>query len=319
MDRRFVIYGHEACLAHDTRLHPECPERITSIRAALERSVLRDRIVVRDARLASREEIEMVHDPRHVDRIAAMAAAGGGRADADTVVSPASFTAARRAAGALLEAADAAMAGGNPRAFALVRPPGHHATPDRAMGFCLFNNVAIAARYLQRRWGVTRILILDWDVHHGNGTQEIFWEDRDVVYASTHRFPFYPGTGAVSETGGGRGEGATINVPLDGNVTRATFRARFEALLDRAFDVARPEVVLVSCGFDAYREDPVGGLGLEVEDYTWMTERLLRQARDSARGRVLSVLEGGYAVEALAALSEAHLSVLAAAGWSPDS
>jgi acetoin utilization deacetylase AcuC-like enzyme len=246
---------------------------------------------------ATKADLLSVHSAGHVDRVFAACEAAPAMLDPDTATSPGSLRAALLAAGAARDAARAALAG--TPAAALVRPPGHHATRDRAMGFCLFNNAALAALQAERT------LIVDWDVHHGNGTQDIFYDSDRVLYFSTHRWPFYPGTGAKNETGSGRGAGFTINRPFPWNTRRETFLAEFAEVIQgpaRRFD---PELVVISAGFDAWKDDPVGGLNLEVEDFAELTRIVKTLGRP-----VVSVLEGGYDLEALPKCVMAHLEAL---------
>jgi acetoin utilization deacetylase AcuC-like enzyme len=240
---------------------------------------------------------------------------GGGRLDGDTPVSPESYTVALAAAGACASAVDAVMQGKDRNALCLIRPPGHHATPTHSMGFCLFNNIALAAQRARQAHGLKRILIVDWDVHHGNGTQDIFYADPEVQFFSVHRYGhgFYPGSGAADETGTGAGLGRTLNLPLPLGVSRKQYLAAFSASLEKAADAIQPELILLSAGFDAHAADPIGALGLEVEDFADMTRLILDAARTHAGGRLVSCLEGGYNLEALAASVEAHLHELIAA------
>jgi acetoin utilization deacetylase AcuC-like enzyme len=259
-------------------------------------------------------ELERVHDPHYVEHLQRYAAAGGGQIEADTVLSERSYEVARLAAGAACDAVRRVVAGEDQTALCLVRPPGHHARPHDPMGFCLFNNVAVAARAALAEQQLDRVLVVDWDVHHGNGTQEMFWEDGRVGFLSIHRWPFYPGTGDADETGAGRGLGWIANEPVEFGTPRALFHDRFErALLSLAAKV-RPQLVLISAGFDAHREDPVGSLGLEVEDFARLTQTVLAVAREHAGGRVVSLLEGGYNPARLAESVETHLTELLAAG-----
>ncbi len=241
---------------------------------------------------------------------------GGGSLDADTVVSPASFEVALAAAGACVAAIDAVLAGAHRNALCLVRPPGHHATPTRSMGFCLFNNIALAARHALTAHGVNRVLIVDWDVHHGNGTQDVFYADPAVTFFSIHRYGggFYPGTGAADETGTGPGLGHTLNAPIRYGTSRPDYRAAFGWALEKAAAASKPELVLLSAGFDAHARDPIGSLGLEVEDFVWLTRQVLDVAAAHAGGRLVSCLEGGYHLEALAESVQAHLEGLLAEG-----
>lgn len=282
---------HRSSLDHAAPGHPECPERALAILGGLKGLPL-DAV---DPRPATDDDLLLVHTPEHVRRIRSL---GAGWIDADTYMNFESLESALWAAGGVLAACDAVVDGVVPNAFCVVRPPGHHATPSRAMGFCLFNNVAIAARHLQRRRGLKQILIVDWDVHHGNGTQEAFYDDATVTYVSTHRFPFYPGTGAASENRPG-----TINLPIRFGTPRDLFLEIFEAGLRRA---PRPDFTLISCGFDAYENDPIGGLGLKVEDFAAMT-KLVRQI---AGDRIVSALEGGYDLAGLGACAREHVAAL---------
>jgi acetoin utilization deacetylase AcuC-like enzyme len=302
----FLIYD-EAFLAHDTGPeHPERPERLTAILTWLDARGLLPRLRRLPVREATRAELERVHPPEYVEAIR-KACAAGRSLDPDTSTSPASYRAARLAAGAGIVAADEVMGGGEPTGFGLVRPPGHHATADRAMGFCLFNNVAICARHLIARHGVRRVAIVDFDVHHGNGTEEIFREEGDVFYLSSHRYPFYPGTGGPWPAG--PAARATRNLPLPEGIRRDAFLAAFRSGLEAVADF-RPEVVLVSAGFDGAKSDPIGGLGLEAEDYGTITEEIVAVAHRTAGGRVISLLEGGYDLGALGACAESHLRAL---------
>jgi acetoin utilization deacetylase AcuC-like enzyme len=256
---------------------------------------------------ASRARLEQIHEPGHIDRIGALAARGGGHIDSDTLVSHASFDVASLAAGAACDAARRVLAGEVKTALCVVRPPGHHALPERAMGFCLFSNVAIAVRVACDELGVDRVLVVDWDVHHGNGTQDIFYADGRVGFLSIHRWPFYPGTGEADETGTGDGLGATVNLPIAFGTPREAYRERFAAALEVLAGRIKPQLVLVSAGFDAHRADPVGSLGLEVEDFAEMTTLVRDVAAVHAGGRIVSVLEGGYNPTVLAECVEAHL------------
>ena len=251
-----------------------------------------------------------MHEPGQVRQVRRAAETEGGYLDRDTPVSPESYTVALAAAGACASAVDAVIRGTGRNALCLVRPPGHHATPTTSMGFCLFNNVALAAQRARTAHGLTRLLIVDWDVHHGNGTQDIFYSDPEVQFLSVHRYPFYPGTGAADETGTGPGLGRTLNVPLRYGISRKDYRAAFTAALEKAADAIRPELVLVSAGFDAHAADPIGSLGLEVEDFAEMTKLVLDVVRTHAGGRLVSCLEGGYDLEALASSVQAHLEEL---------
>lgn len=294
--------------------HPERPERLAAVGEAIDAH--RERLIELPARPADLEEILAVHPREHVERIEAAARAAPLQLDPDTYVSPASYEVALLAAGAAVDAARAVARGEADAAFAAVRPPGHHAEADRAMGFCLFNNVAIAARAL-RRDGVERVLILDWDVHHGNGTQHLFEDDRDVLYFSTHQFPFYPGTGDFGEAGRGAGLGATVNVPMPGGCGDAEYVGVLQRVLVPVVRSFRPQLILVSCGFDAHRDDPLASMSLTQKGYGEMTRIVRAVAEAECGGRVVFVLEGGYAPSGLREGTRAVLDVLLAADDPP--
>jgi acetoin utilization deacetylase AcuC-like enzyme len=263
------------------------------------------------ARDATGDDLLRVHSEAYIERARRDCLDGGGElSTGDTAVCEASYDAALRAAGGVLAGVDAVMAGTCRNAFCAVRPPGHHATPDRGMGFCIFNNVAIAARYLQRRHGLKRILIADWDVHHGNGTQETFYRDPTVFFFSTHQWPLYPGTGAASERGVGDGMGYTMNVPVAAGSGRQEIVGAFRERLVPAMTRFRPEFVLVSAGFDSRMGDPLGGLLLTDDDFAELTEILMEIAGVFAQGRLVAVLEGGYSLDGLALACEAHVRAL---------
>jgi acetoin utilization deacetylase AcuC-like enzyme len=268
------------------------------------------RLERREAPEAAREDLLRVHPRRHVEGIlAAVPKTGHVGIDADTVLSPASGEAALRAAGAVTAAVDAVVAKEADNAFCAVRPPGHHAEPQRAMGFCLFNNAAIGALRAREAHGLGRVAVVDFDVHHGNGTQAAFEADGGLFYASTHQYPLYPGTGAASETGVGN----VVNVPLRPMAGSSQFRLGVTQRILPALDAFRPELVLVSAGFDAHRSDPLAQLMLEEADYTWVTEKLLEVAYRHAAGRLVATLEGGYDLSALAVSAAAHIRVLMSA------
>jgi acetoin utilization deacetylase AcuC-like enzyme len=305
-----LLYTHPACLEHDPgRHHPESPARLRAVLEALDAPEFA-RLDRREAPEASLADIARVHPSRFIERLlAAVPSAGHVGIDADTILSPQSGRAALRAAGAVVAAVDAVVAGEADNAFCAVRPPGHHAEPGRAMGFCLFNNVAIGALRAREAHGLARIAVIDFDVHHGNGTQARFAEDASLFYASTHQFPLYPGTGAASETGVGN----IVNVPLPPMAGSRQFRRGVSREILPALDAFRPEMVLISAGFDAHRSDPLAQLLLDESDYTWVTEQLIEIARRHAGGRVVSTLEGGYDLAALGASAAAHVRVLMSA------
>ncbi len=311
-----LLFEHPSSLRHDPRVlvpfHPEVPGRIEAIDAALGAAdwLGSER---RLAPAATRRELEAVHSPELIDQIEALAAGGGGAIDPDTAVVEASWEAALHAAGGACEMVRALASGGARAGFSLLRPPGHHAERDRAMGFCLFNNVAVAAQLAIEELGVERVLIVDWDVHHGNGTAEIFRRRRDVLYASIHRAPFYPGTGAIEDAGSGEGLGYTINLPVDAGTEGDVWRSLLEHVVLPAAGSFAPGLVLISAGFDAHRADPLGGCRLEVEDFAQMTCHV----RDLARGLevpVGAVLEGGYDPHALAESVPATIRALRGEG-----
>jgi acetoin utilization deacetylase AcuC-like enzyme len=304
------LYTHPACLDHDPgRHHPESPARLRAVLAALDDPEFAP-LERREAPEAAREDLLRVHPRRHVEgMLAAVPKTGHVGIDADTVLSPASGAAALRAAGAVAAAVDAVIAKEGDNAFCAVRPPGHHAEPQRAMGFCLFNNAAIGALRAREVHGLARIAVVDFDVHHGNGTQAAFEADGSLFYASTHQYPLYPGTGAASETGVGN----VVNVPLRPMAGSSQFRLGMTQRILPALDAFRPELVIVSAGFDAHRSDPLAQLMLEEADYTWVTEKLLEIADRHAAGRLVATLEGGYDLSALAASAAAHVRVLMSA------
>ncbi len=303
--------SHPLCIEHDPgRGHPERPDRLRAIEARLAGTGLFEELTAREPRAALETELARVHAPEHVARVRAACARSPAALDGDTTVSPASWDAALRAAGGVLEACERVLSGEWSNAFCAVRPPGHHAERDRAMGFCLFNNVAIAARALREQHGLARVAILDWDVHHGNGTQHAFESDASVFYASLHQWPLYPGTGAASERGTGAGEGTTRNCPLPPGSGDAEWLAALEREILPELEAFRPEFLLVSAGFDAHRLDPLSGTRVTERGYAEMSERVLELAGRHASGRVVSVLEGGYHLEALGACVEVHVERL---------
>ena len=295
---------------HDTGAHPECADRLSETRRRLSATGLIDHCLPGPIRPATPTELQRIHPERYIHSVEQFAARGGGRLDPDTVVCPASYNVALHAAGSACGAVDLVLLTDTRRALCLARPPGHHALVQRAMGFCLLNNVAIAAAHARAAHGLNRVLIVDWDVHHGNGTQDIFYSDGDVSFLSLHRFPFYPGTGAAHETGSGAGLGATLNIPLRFGISRPDYRAAFARSLEDIAERCRPELVLISAGFDAHALDPVGSLGLESEDFADLTRLVIDGARQFAQGRIVSLLEGGYHLQALPESVDAHLTTL---------
>jgi acetoin utilization deacetylase AcuC-like enzyme len=294
---------HPDCGLHDTGWgHPEHQGRLPAIVKAIyqDTPALIEVMLQREAEPAGLAELRRVHSPEHIDRVrvaVAEAERTGAQVslDADTVVSAASWDAALAAAGCAVSGVRLVLDGEAATAFAGSRPPGHHATRDLAMGFCLFNNVAVAARWAQAERGVERVLIIDWDVHHGNGTQDIFYADPSVYYLSLHQSPHYPGTGEAEERGAGAGLGTTRNLPLQEGTTAAEYRRLFEGALAAVLAEFAPELVLISAGFDCLAGDPLGGLGLEPGDLHALTRLVLERTQATARGKVVAVLEGGYA------------------------
>ena len=305
-----LLYRDDRFLLHQTGSHPESPQRLMAIHDRLDQSSLLERCTQQTVVAAADDDLLRVHPACHLDRIREFADAGGGRIEVDTVMSPASAEVAVLAAGAAVDAVSRVISGCDSTALCLVRPPGHHALPDAPMGFCLLGNAAIAARTALQRLGLDRVLVVDWDVHHGNGTQDVFYEDEQVGFFSAHRFPFYPGTGRRSETGCGAGLGTTFNLPLEVGISRLDYLSAFENMLTRAADSIKPDLIIVSAGFDAHADDPVGSLGLETEDFVRLTELVLQVADTHCGGRVVSILEGGYNVDRLADCVEVHLETL---------
>lgn len=291
--------------------HPESPQRLAAIEKHLKKEGFLDRLLLISPRLAEEEWILTNHTPTYLRFLQEMTPREGKVSlDADTPISPSSYRVARLAVGGLLEAVDRVMEGVVRNAFCAIRPPGHHAEADRAMGFCLFNNVAIAARYLQKKYGVEKVLIVDWDVHHGNGTQNAFYEDPTVLYFSVHQFPHYPGTGRKGERGQGAGEGYTLNCPLPIGCGDEEYQKVFEEIGEPVVLSFRPDFILVSAGFDAHRDDPLAGMNLTEEGFGELTRIVKRWADTLCGGRVISALEGGYHLPALARSVEEHLLVL---------
>ncbi|MEO0385949.1 MAG: histone deacetylase family protein [Pseudomonadota bacterium] len=303
-----LLLTHPDCLNHVTPDgHPERVARLQAILDALDAPQFAP-LVRREARLATDAEVLRAHPPAHLDRIRAAAPSYGGTSlDPDTHMSEGSLAAALRAAGANVQAVDAVMTGAAKNAFAAVRPPGHHAEAMRPMGFCLFGNVVIGARHALEAHGLSRVAIIDFDVHHGNGTQDLVWDDPRILFASTHQMPLYPGTGRAEEAGA---HGQIVNVPLPAGADGAQFRRQITRLVLPAVAAHKPEMIFISAGFDAHRDDPLANLALDVADFTWVTREILALAAEVAGGRVVSTLEGGYDLDALAASTAAHVEVL---------
>jgi acetoin utilization deacetylase AcuC-like enzyme len=310
--RRTGLMADLRFLGHDTgRHHPEGPERAAVLCELFDGEDYRsfERVPPRPA---TEEELRRVHDQAHVSAVAASAARALTHFDADTPASPGSFDAARLAAGGAVAMADAIASGELDNGFAALRPPGHHAEGDRPMGFCLFNNAAVVARHLTAARGLSRVLVVDWDVHHGNGTQHTFYDSAEVLYVSTHQYPFYPGTGAPAECGRGAGAGFNVNVPMKAGCGDAEYAAAFRDLLLPIAEQFAPQFVIVSAGFDAHRDDPLASMGLSTAAFAAMTDALLGVADASAQGRLLMLLEGGYDLDALVASVAASVGELRA-------
>lgn len=295
---------------HRTGNHPENPERLERVVRHLQWAGLDACCRRPQWDSISLDRLHQIHTPQYAGFVKQFCDSNAGKIEVDTVVGPRSYDVAMRAAGAVCDAVSRVAAGEDQAAFCLVRPPGHHALPAAAMGFCLFNNIALAAKVAIDEIGLDRVLIIDWDVHHGNGTQDIFWEDGQVGFYSIHRWPFFPWTGAQDESGSGRGEGMTMNVPVEFGTSREAFLDLFESTVNRFAETVKPEMVLVSAGFDAHRDDPVGSLGLETEDFSRLTQVVMQIAQSYADGRLVSVLEGGYDPGALTDCVDAHLTEL---------
>jgi acetoin utilization deacetylase AcuC-like enzyme len=303
-----LLLTHEACLAHETpHGHPECADRLRAIREYLSAPAF-DGLIRKDAPIAKLLDASCVHPMAYLEELAAQVPVEGHEyVDADTVLSPHSLTAALHGVGAVMAGVDAVFSKRVDNAFCAIRPPGHHAQTALAMGFCLINTVAVGARYAQAEYGVSRVAIVDWDVHHGNGTQEIFWNDGSVMYASTHQMPLFPGTGAAHETGS---HNTIVNVPLEAESTPEDFRRAFTDVILPRLAVFKPECILISAGFDAHIRDPLGSLSLTEEDFVWATRELMNLAHTHAQGRIVSVLEGGYDLMALGSSVAAHVREL---------
>jgi acetoin utilization deacetylase AcuC-like enzyme len=291
--------------------HPECPERLVRIIKQLKDKELCSHLVEIKAEPAERHWIETVHAPEYIDRAKSSAENGAGYLDtADVPISLKSYEAAVMATGGVLNAIDAVMEQKVTNVFCAVRPPGHHALENQAMGFCIFNNVAIGTRYIQEKYGLSKILIVDWDVHHGNGTQAAFYDDPNVLYFSTHQYPFYPGSGSQAEQGNGNGLHTNINVPLPAGSGDDLYVEAFEEKLVPAASSFAPDFVLVSAGFDAHEDDLLGGMRVTDRGFAKLTQIVKSIAEKFCAGRLVSVLEGGYGLEGLAASVEAHIRVL---------
>lgn len=297
-----LCFSHPSWMQHDTGPdHPECPERLIAIARALKKPEF-EALIRRDAQRATLEQLSLIHSSAMIDKVfQSIPSAGRAHLDPDTVVSKDSGEAALHAAGAACQAVDAVLAGQADNAFCAVRPPGHHAEPNHSMGFCLFNNIAIAASHARSKHGIRRVAIVDFDVHHGNGTQAAFKKNPEVLYASTHQHPWYPGTGFKHEPPN------IFNCPLAEGSGSKEFRSAMHDVILPAVDAFKPELILVSAGFDAHKDDPLGSLELDENDFAWITRELLALARIHCERRLVSVLEGGYDLDALASSVAAHV------------
>jgi acetoin utilization deacetylase AcuC-like enzyme len=316
-----TIVSHPDCRGHDTGPgHPENANRLSALLSAVDHAIpdSKGRITRVRGRHATKDELALAHPDSHIELIEKAAHSASELdcllyLDADTAVSPGSWDAALAAAGCVITAVDSLAEGSAANAFCAVRPPGHHAAADRAMGFCLFNNVAIGARYAQEK-GMQQVLIIDWDVHHGNGTEAIFYADPDVFYLSMHQSPHYPGTGSGSQRGSGPGEGTTLNLPVPPGLPAQKYVDALLDGLDAALSGFKPDLIFLSSGFDAAAGDPLAGLTLTPSDYHHLTTRVLEAAQSHCGGRLISALEGGYNLDVLAACGLAHVRALAGLG-----
>jgi acetoin utilization deacetylase AcuC-like enzyme len=298
-DARTAIVWSDSYQDHETGSHPESPERIAAVGRALRSAGMFDDRTVLTPEPATTDAVLAVHAPHVVDLVQRAARQGGAWLDPDTYVSADSYDVALLAAGGACQAVDAVMTGAEQRAFAFVRPPGHHAEPDRAMGFCLFNNIAVAAEHALNAHGLERVAIVDWDVHHGNGTQAAFWRRPDVLFISLHQYPFYPGSGSVAERGAGPGEGYTINIPLPAGSDDAVYHAQMTEIVIPALQAFRPDLLLISAGFDAHTDDPLAMMRVTTDAFADWARLLKGAADDLCDGKLVLLLEGGYNLRAL--------------------
>lgn len=307
--RKTAIFKDHLFLEHDPGFdHPESPRRLQVIHEVLESERLRDCFVYPYFAPATREIVGLNHSPSHVDRVAQTAGKVYDVLDPDTKTSAASYDAALLAVGALTTGIDLLVQGEIDNGFALVRPPGHHAESDKSMGFCLFNSVAVAAQYARIKYGLERVMIVDWDLHHGNGTQHSFYDSDKVLYVSTHQYPYYPGTGSLDETGKGKGAGYTINIPLPGYQGDSDYATIFDDIIVPLGREYRPQLILISCGFDIHRDDPLGAMEVSALGVAYLTRSMVRLAEEVSGGKLLVTLEGGYD---LGAQRDGTLAVLA--------
>ncbi|MEM7535323.1 MAG: histone deacetylase [Chloroflexota bacterium] len=299
MNKTAIVYD-PIHIDHTLNGHPEYHQRVETAWALLEADGILDQLHRLPSRTVAVEDVERVHRPGYLQQFESISVRGGGRMDADTYVTAASYDAATTAAGSLLNTVDAVLTGEVDNSFSLMRPPGHHALPHIGMGFCLLGNVAIAARYAQTRHGVERVMIVDYDVHHGNGTQDMFYDDPSVLFFSTHQYPFYPGSGGVNEVGSEMARGTTINVPLPAYVSDDGYLEAFRRVLMPAARAYRPDMIILSAGYDAHWMDPLSTMGLSIGGYTQLTREVMALADELCDGRLVCALEGGYHLEATA-------------------
>jgi len=297
-------------LKHENEPHPENPGRLTAIQSKIESSKLYNNLTLIQPRKATVEDIARVHDRGYIESVEQNCKNGIRNLDADTVISPDSYEAALLSAGAGLEALDKILEGTINKAFCAVRPPGHHAEQNRAMGFCLFNNVGVIARYAQEVKQLDKVLIFDWDVHHGNGTQHSFYKNSSIFYSSTHQYPFYPGTGSNDETGSGDGLGSNLNIPMQAFSGDSDYLNAIEQKLVPAIQNFNPDLIIISAGFDAHENDPLAQIELSTECYGQMTQQLCDVANEVCDGRILSMLEGGYDYSALGDSVQLHVETM---------
>ena len=305
-----LLYLDPLFCDHQTGNHPEHPDRITTLIQHLQETKIIRRCTQIPVTPVSLKLLHNTHLPQYVDQVRELSEQGGGPIERDTLVSRQSFTVALHAAGSVVDAVNRVIQGPDSQALCLVRPPGHHALAEQAMGFCLFNNIAVAATHAMKQHELTRILIIDWDVHHGNGTQDIFYKEPRVMFFSIHRYPFYPGTGRADETGSEKGASYTLNIPVSFGTPRSTYLKQFQNAIETLAKRIRPELIMISAGFDSHALDPIGSLGLETEDFIPLTEIVCNCAQNYADGRLISVLEGGYNRTVLKDCVRAHLETL---------
>jgi len=312
-----LLYQDAIFEGHKTGFHPESPQRTQNLTQRFDQWLKEGRVKKGALTPIPESLLATTHSPEQIDQIKRLAAQGGGLIDTDTVVSAQSWQVALSAAGAAVSAVESVLQGRDQNALCLIRPPGHHASNKQSMGFCLINNVALAVKYAQSVHQLDRVLVVDWDVHHGNGTQDIFYDDESVFFYSIHRFPFYPGTGHETETGRGSGLGSTLNIPIAFGTPRQEYLDAFRAGLAKVVKQFKPDLLILSAGFDAHKNDPVGSLGLETEDFRVMSQDVLALAASYCQGRVISCLEGGYDIYALADSVQVHLEELEKASSKP--